>query len=132
MVIERRVPGTIHVEGREWLYVQERESEHRGDLVTAVLTAVDRQERLARRGRVLRGGVLTEGCRVSSPDGRSFQAFSFKADKELWREDLLDGARNLGLLTAELINGSLCISDGTTAVLDKCTVEFLSSQRAKS
>ena len=114
---ERQIPGTVSVEGREFRYVSDPGLEPFGDLFKKLVRQVVPP-------RMKQGGALVEGCEIRLPDGRVFQAVSYKGDLDGWRRQLSEGAKALSLNTAELQGDSIVIDDGPSFELGQCTVRF--------
>lgn len=121
---QRPIPGTITGRGRFFLYIMTPEGGSEVDLLHLVLGAVDTVKKAAERGRPARGAVLPERCKVTCPSGQSFLAYSFKADPDIWREYLLEGAKVKNILTAEIIEDQFTVSNGQTFPLHECSIYF--------
>ena len=70
------------------------------------------------------GGALIEGCALTLPSGRRFQALSYRGDIEGWRRQVELGAEALGVSLGQLMDGALVLEDGTSYPLADCQVEF--------
>jgi hypothetical protein len=114
---ERPIPGTVAIEGREFMYVADPGREPFAELFKRLVRQVDPP-------RMKKGGALIEGCAVEVPGGQRFQAVSYKGDLEGWRAQLSEGARALDLVTARVSGDSLTADDGRSYALANCTVRF--------
>lgn len=70
------------------------------------------------------GGAIAENCAVEVPDGRIFQAISYRGDVEEWRTDVTVGAKALGLRLGWIDGRRLVIDDGSTFALSECVGRF--------
>lgn len=114
---QRRVPGIIPIESREVRYVEDFGSESFEVLF----------ERLAWRINppvMKKGGALIEGCVLTLPSGRRFQAISYKGDIEGWRQQVALGASALHVMLGRVEGGELVLEDGSSYPLAECKVEF--------
>lgn len=115
---ERRVPGTHVVDGRECRYVSRVEGQDLAEQFTQLVRKVDPP--LAEHG-----GVVNEGCSITLPDGRRLFAVSYKGDIEGWRQQIEQGAVQLGLAVASVSSQSLVLlSSGEEVPLSECAVGF--------
>jgi len=115
--VKREVPGTIPVKGREFWYVEDDGNNDFNDLFHKAVGAI--QPPIPRSG-----GATTEGCTLTLPDGRKFHAMSYKGDLEGWRKQIRQGAAQLKLVAAQLIDGDLIISKNERISLSECEVRF--------
>ncbi len=67
---------------------------------------------------------MTENCKLWLPSGELFHALSYKGDIDGWREQISNGANQLGLLTAKIVNNQFILSDGRSYHLSDCKAEF--------
>ncbi len=58
------------------------------------------------------------------PDGTQFHGMSYHGDIEGWREQIAQGAKELGIQPAAISGDKLRISDDRETELSDCTVEF--------
>lgn len=70
------------------------------------------------------GGAFTENCRLWLPSGELLHALSYHGDREGWRKQIEQGAKQLGLLTGKIVKDEIILSDSRTYLLVQCTVEF--------
>ncbi len=119
MKIKREVPGMIPVEWREYRYVSDDGSEHfvKNGLFSRVTNCI---EPLIPKS----GGVLSENCKLRTPDERLFHALSYKGDLDGWRKQIEKGAECLGLITGEVINEKLVLTTGEVYNVEDCYIEF--------
>ncbi len=118
----RRIPGTIEVEGREFRYVSDDGSgvftnfnRKHDDLFFKVTS----QYKIAKTG-----GVISENCRLETIDNELFHGLSYKGDILGWRKQIELGAKKLNLIMGEIIDDKLVLSDGRSYNLYDCKYEF--------
>jgi len=114
---KRNVPGTLSVSGREYWYVEDDGRGRFDSLFQDLVSAVSPR-------RYESGGAITGGCELTLPDGRKFNALSFKGDLEGWREQIVGGARKLHLDAARAVDGQLIFVNGDTLRISDCTARF--------
>lgn len=114
---ERRVPGTYETEGREYRYVSCGGDEDLAALFKRVVREIEPP--LATHG-----GVINEGCKVTLPSGGCYFAVSYKGDIEGWRQQIEQGAFQLGLSIARPTEQSLVFKDGDEVLLSDCNFQF--------
>ena len=123
--INRHIPGTIKVEGREFLYVaddgedffrKKKRSKVKKESLFSKLTSLFFMAK--------EGGALTENCKIWLPTNELFHGLSYKGDIEGWRKGITLGANHLGLLIAKISGENIEISDGRIYALSDCKVEF--------
>lgn len=122
--INRHIPGTIKVEGREYLYI----SDDGEDLFTKGGRTVKGQSLFDKVNSLFKiaqsGGVISENCKLRLPTNELFHGLSYKGDIEGWRKQIEQGAEQLGLLTGEISENNIELSDGRIYALSDCKVEF--------
>lgn len=122
--INRHIPGTIKVEGREYLYI----SEDGEDFFTKNSRAVEKQSLFDKVTSLFEiaqsGGVISENCKLRLPTNELFHGLSYKGDIEGWRKQIEQGAELLGLLTGKISENNLELSDGRIYALSDCKIEF--------
>jgi hypothetical protein len=116
-IVGRPIPGTVSVPGGEFIYV----SDPGGREFASLFEALTNNSTGPRAGS---GGAIAENCRLRVPDGRVFNALSYKGDLDGWRFDLHQAAQRLGLQTGLILNGALALSEGVSIPLGDCTVLF--------
>lgn len=113
----RNIPGTIEVEGREFLYVETLQGEGFEEIIDAALSTSDVPLPKA-------GGVIEERVRILLEDGTSLLGISYKGDLAGWRAKLLAYCkakdRRWGIASSQ----KLALSDGTERILGECEVVF--------
>jgi hypothetical protein len=121
--VNRHIPGTIKVEGREFLYILDngedffvgKKRSKRESLFSKITCLFFKAKK---------GGALSENCKIWLPTGELFHGVSYKGDIEGWREGIIQAAIHLGLLTAKIVKENIEISDGRKYALSECKVEF--------
>lgn len=116
---EREIPGTISFEWREFRYVSDDGHEKfvgKGlfDKLTNKINPPIPTD----------GGAISENCKLWLPSGELLHALSYKGDIDGWREQVEQGARQLGLFTGKIVNNKVILSDGRSYELTECKVEF--------
>jgi hypothetical protein len=114
---KRQAPGLVPVDYREVRYVEDRGEEPFKELFEKVVWHVDPPL-------MKDGGALIEGCVVTLPTGRRFQALSYRGDIEGWRQQVAQGAAALRVSLGQLVDGVLVLDDGTSHPLADCQIEF--------
>ncbi len=114
---ERAVPGTRPGEAAKVRYVSFSGSKGPADVYEDVVWKI--APPIAQQG-----GVVLEGCIITSPVGDQFYALSFHGDVAGWQTQIESGAAELGLLSAKVETDDLTISDGRTYGLSDCTIVF--------
>ena len=114
---KRQVPGLVPVDFREVRYAEDRGEEPFEELFERLCWHVNPP--------VMKdGGALIEGCVLTLPTGRRFQALSYRGDIEGWRRQVTLGAEALGVSLGQLVDGALMLEDGTSYPLADCQVDF--------
>lgn len=65
-----------------------------------------------------------DGCVLTVPTGRRFQAVYYRGDIEGWRRQIAQGAAALQVTLGELVDGVLVLDDGDSYQLADCEVVF--------
>jgi hypothetical protein len=114
---ERDIPGTILFEGREHWYVEDDGKDNFqkqfNNLINAIQPAIPKQ-----------GAAITGGCELLLPDGRKFNALSYKGDLEGWREQIKRGAEYLKCKLGRIVEGTFIISESERISLKDCKARF--------
>lgn len=114
---KRQVPGLVPVDFREVRYAEDCGEEPFEELFERLVWHVNPP--------VMKdGGALIEGCVLTLPTGRRFQALSYRGDIEGWRRQVALGAEALGVSLGQLVDGALLLDDGTSYPFADCQVEF--------
>lgn len=123
-ISNRYIPGTIKVEGREHLYI----SDNGEDFFAKSSRAVKRQSLFDKVTSLFEiaqsGGVISENCKLWLPTGELFHGLSYKGDIEGWREQIKQGAEQLGLLIGKIYKNKIELLDGRSYALSDCKIEF--------
>lgn len=114
---KRQVPGLVPAEFREVRYVEDRGEEPFKKFFQRLVRHVDPPL-------MKDGGSLVEGCVVTLPTGRRFQAISYRGDVDGWRNQVAQGASGLGVCLGQIVEGILVLDDGLSYPLTDCKVEF--------
>ena len=70
------------------------------------------------------GGMSTQGCQLSLPDGSLFHPIGYHGDVDGWGIDIETAAKRLGLLVAHIEGDRIVISDGRSFPLSECKFEL--------
>jgi hypothetical protein len=114
---KRQVPGLMPVVHREVRYVEDRGEEPFNELFERLMWHVNPPL-------MKDGGALIEGCVLTVPGGRRFQAISYRGDIEGWRQQVNQGAAALKTTLGKLVDGNLVLDDGSLHKIIDCQVEF--------
>lgn len=117
--MNRTIPGTTTVEGREFLYVEILDETILSDLVDDVLSACGTLP-LPKSG-----GIIEEKTQIIRRNGASYLGFSYKGDLEGWRNKVVNYCLATQRKWASIYNGDLVISDGTHVPLAECKANFM-------
>lgn len=122
--INRHIPGTIKVEGREHLYI----SDDGEGFFTKSSRTIEKQSLFDKVTSLFEiaqsGGVISENCKLRLPTNELFHGLSYKGDIEGWRKQIEQGAELLGLLAGKISENNLELSDGRIYALSDCKIEF--------
>lgn len=111
------IPGTIDVPGREFVYIGNVEKDN---IRNAFFNLMDE----VLRGADISGGALVAGCEIIVPDGRKFQAISYKGDLGAWRKRVQLGADSLGFTLAKVEKGCIVLDTGERYELSASNILF--------
>lgn len=114
---ERTVPGTHHVEGREFCYVSNRNKWEFDILFKKLIRYVSPPIPKD-------GGALIECCKLTLSNGDIFEAISYKGDIEGWRLQIEQGAKALNEKLARIDGDSIVLDDMQSFSLADCRIEF--------
>jgi hypothetical protein len=115
---ERKIPGTVVLEGHEFRYISCDSNDDIAVLFRKVIRKIDPP--IPRNG-----GVINEGCRIILPTGETYFAISYKGDDiYAWRQQIEQGATALNLLVAKISKDKLLLRDGNEVLLSECEVQF--------
>lgn len=112
------IPGTIEVEGREFLYVETLSGEEFNHILDEALTSSPNVP-IPKAG-----GVIEEKVRIVLDDGTSLLGVSYKGDLAGWKAKLLAYCNAKHRRHGIASHRKLSLSDGTELALDECDVIF--------
>jgi len=116
--MERSIPGTIPVEGREFMYVEAL-------LTEDFSTFVDRFDELGSSVLMPKsGGAIEEKARILLHDDLCLLALSYKGDIGGWRNRFIACCEPKGRRWGIAKDGILALSDGTQIQLSRDNVVF--------
>lgn len=115
----RSLPGTVGVEGREFLYVESLDERNLSRLVDDVFSACTVMP-LPQSG-----GIIEEKAQVVLPDKTSFLAFSYKGDLQGWRAKIQSYCETNRRKWGTVQNERFITSDGCEHNLADCEIQFI-------
>lgn len=115
----RKAPGTYPVTGREFRYVSNSNKVDFNILFDQLFGYVS-------SGIPKSGGAITQGCKITLPNGDIFEAVSYKGDIEGWRLQLEQGAKALNEMLAiiDIETDSIVLDNKQSFCLTDCKIEF--------
>ena len=116
---KRLIPGETIIEGREVKYISDDGNDNFTNNKNGLFDLITSQFEIAKHG-----GIISENCRLTLPNGELFHALSYKGDIEGWREEIYLGAEKLNLITGKIVDGNIELSDGRKFSLSACEIEF--------
>ena len=115
--MQRPVPGTVPVEGTEFLYFESQDEQHFTDVFFNL--------REYGGGAVPQsGGAVEEGAIIHLPDGRQMFGVSYHGDLEGWRKNIESACEALGLEIGRIEGRAIRLSSGDEIPLKDCTIEL--------
>lgn len=114
---KRQVAGLVPVTHREVRYVEDRGVEPFKEFFERLVWHFNPPM-------MKDGGAMIEGCVLTVPGGRRFQALSYRGDIAGWRHQLMQGAAALNVTLGRLVDGDLVLDDGSLYKVADCQVEF--------
>ena len=113
----RVVPGTIPVDGKVFVYFED-------DGINTFKKQFVLLTQYAKHPNAQSGGVISQGCALTLPDGSLFHAISYHGDIVGWEKDLAEGARGLHVVLATIDECRIVVADGRQFDLSDCKAEF--------
>ncbi|HDS0950393.1 TPA: hypothetical protein QDZ34_002868 [Stenotrophomonas maltophilia] len=114
---DRTAPGVKPVAGVKFIYYEDDGIRPASSQFNAL---VDCAGEITARS----GGIVSDSCRITLPNGQCFRALSFHGDLDGWRMAVEAGARTLRLRVARIQGCHLMISDGQFVPLSECSVDL--------
>lgn len=114
---ERTVPGTAGDEAEKVRYVSFDGAQSPSSLFRQVTRRINPPLMSG-------GGVVLEGCFITTPDSTHFYCLSYHGDIAGWQRQIEGGAKELGLVTAKIGEQTLVLSDGRQFALSECQIQF--------
>ncbi|MCY2930867.1 MAG: hypothetical protein NTV86_15530 [Planctomycetota bacterium] len=112
--MNRPLPGTIAIEGREFLYVEYQDAaQFRKCFFHIPCDPLPRE-----------GGIINEEVTVTLAQEIQLHGVSYKGDIEGWRRCLLGWCRKSGLIWGKVVGDSIALSNGETKWLRDCKIEI--------
>ena len=116
--MNRNIPGTIEVAGREFLYVESMPDEGFSRLVSEALnSSPDIPSPTS-------GGIMEEKVRIILHGNTSLLSISYKGDLPGWKAKLLAYCRSRDRKWGVISGDNIELSDGTEVTLWNCRVVF--------
>jgi hypothetical protein len=116
----RVIPGSVRIDGRQFLYVESLRNESFSDFLN------DEERYCADLALPLNGGVIDEKAWLHLRDKRRFIAMSYKGDLDGWRKRLVLCCSKTARAWAVPTDAGFLLSDGSTVPFDACVIEFTS------
>ncbi|MBF9265282.1 hypothetical protein I4I83_12750 [Acidovorax cattleyae] len=114
---ERTVPGTVGDEAEKVRYVSYDGAQVPSSLFRQVTRRITPPLMSG-------GGAVLEGCFITTPDSTHFYCLSYHGDIAGWQQQIEQGAKELGLITAKIEGQTLVLSDGRSFALSECQARF--------
>ena len=115
--MKRPLPGTVAVDGKEFLYFEAQDEEH--------FTDVFFNFREYGGGELPQsGGAVEQGAIIHLPDGRHMFGVSYHGDLEGWRKDIESICEALGLEMGRIEGRAIRLSSGEKIALEDCRIEL--------
>jgi hypothetical protein len=112
--MNRPLPGSIAIEGREFLYVQySDDAQFRKCFFRIPCVPLPAE-----------GGILNEEVTIALPQEIRLHGVSYKGDIDGWRRCLLEWCMKSGLVWGEIVGDSIVLSNGETQPLQDCKIEI--------
>lgn len=111
------VPGANHLEGEDVVYAEDKLNGDFAGIFSKMIHQVSPPLMTS-------GGAVLDGCVLTIPDGRSFQAITYRGDLEGWRQQIELGAKAMGIVLGRIEGVKLVLNDGGRAELSECKAEF--------
>ncbi|SFD74055.1 hypothetical protein SAMN04489722_1243 [Algibacter lectus] len=115
----REIPGKIIIENSEVKYISDDGNDNFVNNKNGLFDLITSQFEIAKYG-----GIISENCKLTLPNGELFHSLSYRGDIEGWREEIDLGAEKLKLITGKVINDKIELSDGRNFKLSDCKIEF--------
>lgn len=116
--MNREIPGTLDVKGREFLYVEALQGQGFSEIVDEAM-AMSPGLPLPKTG-----GVIEEKARILLNNGNSLLAVSYKGDLAGWKTRLVSYCQAKGRKWGSVSGRKVILSDGTELQLAECEVIF--------
>jgi hypothetical protein len=111
------IPGTVESETKEFIYFSD-------DKKNSVRNQFNLLTQFTNPPHAKNGGVTSQGCSLTLPDGSIFYAIAYHGDIGGWRKDIEEAAQALHLLLAKIKGNQIVIFDGRAFALVDCKVMF--------
>jgi len=116
--VTRSIPGSVTVDGREFMYVKV----FSGDRFSKLLDEAEELDSVT--SFVKSGGVIEEKAQLAIDDGSRLLAISYKGDIDGWRRLFIASCEKHGRRWGVARGGKLKLSDGTEIRLTPSSVTF--------
>jgi hypothetical protein len=113
----RNIPGTINVEGREFVYIECRSKEAFVEIFPKIIT-------IAGGDLPKKGGMINENATITLPDGKQLYGLSYKGDLKGWRSKIVGCCKKLDSMWGEIEKDNIKLSNGEKITFDKCDIDL--------
>lgn len=117
--MNRCIPGTEEVTGREFIYIESPADEDFQQLITSVFANVADVELPTT------GGVVEERARIFLEKDRSLLGISYKGDIDGWRAKLIKFCGESGRVYGFIKEYRLVLSNGASPLLEELSVQLV-------
>jgi hypothetical protein len=114
--VNRQIPGTIQVEGREFLYLEISSGNEFSELMDRIFISCPTVPQPRS------GGVLGENVWITLGDNTVLFGISYKGDLEGWRKKILAFCKENGRRFAIPSSDGLMFADGSAVPFSDCKV----------
>ena len=114
--MNRDLPGTVFVEGREFAYLESTSAEDFAALFLKITT-------FGSSPMPQKGSAINENLALLLPNRKRLFALSYKGDLEGWRRKICECSEQLQVLRGTIDGDQICLSDGSRVDLEECIIE---------
>jgi hypothetical protein len=114
---DQTIPGTVESESKEFIYFSD-------DKKNSVRKQFNSLTQFTNPPYAKNGGVTSQGCSLTLPDGSIFHAIAYHGDIGGWRKDIEEAAQALHILLAKIEGDHIVISPSRSFALADCKATF--------